>query len=136
MVLATTYSVEVLIAEHYEKLRYNLINLNDFLGMNIDFKNSSQFQLLDTYKSAYQYYKNISRPINPDEIKEAIINSKAASFILDYNINPDQAFINSQQIFELRLKKSLDQQKKCWKNIDKFSIISSEIKGTSTQTMK
>lgn len=134
--MTTGKTEEEIIAEHYEKLRYNLINLNAFLGMNIDFKNLSQFQLLDAYKSAYQYYKNISRPINPDEIKEAIINAKAASFILDYNINPDQAFINSQQIFELRLKKSLNQQKECWENIDEFSIISSEIKGTSTQTMK
>lgn len=129
-------SEEEIIVEHFEKLRINLIILNSFFGMNIDFKNLSHAQLLDAYKAMYEYYRNISQPIIPEELKEAIINAKAASFILDYNINPDQAFINSQQIFELRLKRSLDQQKECWENIDEFSIISSEIKGTSTQTMK
>ena len=127
---------EEIIGEHFEKLRDNLISLNSFFGMNVDFKNLSHTQLLDSYKEMYEYYRNISQPINPEELKEANINAKTSNIIFENNIVPAEASIISQQIFGLRLKKTLDQQKKCWENIDEHYMMHSEMKVEDTHIIK
>ncbi len=129
-------SEEEIIGEHFEKLRDNLISLNSFFGMNVDFKNLSHTQLLDAYKEMYEYYRNISQPINPEELKEAIINAKTSNIIFENNIVPDEASIISQQIFGLRLKKTLDQQKECWENTDEHYMMHSEMKVEDTHIIK
>ena len=129
-------SEEEIIGEHFEKLRDNLISLNSFFGMNVDFKNLSHTQLLDAYKEMYEYYRNISQPINPEELKEATINAKTSNIIFENNIVPAEASIISQQIFGLRLKKTLDQQKKCWENIDEHYMMHSEMKVEDTHIIK
>ena len=127
-------SEEEIIDDHFIKLKESLIQLNKFFNMNIDFRNLNNSQLISIYQSMYEYYVSISHPINPDELKSAILNVKTAEIMYEKRIDYEEAKLQSQEIFEQRMKKSIDLQTKCWDNEGGVSLIFDEVNRINCQT--
>ena len=116
-----------IIDDHFIELRNNLIELNKFFKINIDFDFLNHDQLIEAYKTMYEYYVSIAQPINSEELKEAIINVKTAEIMYKNQLEYEKAQKQSQKIFEQRMKKSIDLQKKYWDNDNGVSLMFVEV---------
>ena len=127
---------EEIINSHFTTLKNNLVELNRFFRLNIDFNNLDNDQLIGAYRAMYEYYNSIAQPFTPKQLKQAIKNVKTAEIMYEQHTSFDDASMKSQKIFEQRMAKSIDQQKKYWENDGGMSFIFMEMKGDSVPTMK
>ena len=127
---------EEIINSHFTTLKNNLVELNRFFRLNIDFNNLDNGQLIGAYRAMYEYYNSIAQPFTPEQLKQAIKNVKTAEIMYEQHTSFDDASMKSQKIFEQRMVKSIDQQKKYWENNGGMSFIFMEMKGNSVPTMK
>lgn len=127
---------EEIINSHFTTLKNNLVELNRFFRLNIDFNNLDNGQLIGAYRAMYEYYNSIAQPFTPEQLKQAIKNVKTAEIMYEQHTSFDDASMKSQKIFEQRMAKSIDQQKKYWENNGGMSFIFMEMKGDSVPTMK
>ena len=127
---------EEIINGHFNKLKNNLFELNNFFRLNIDFNGLDNSQLIGAYRTMYEYYNSIAQPFSSDELKLAIKNVKTAEIMYQYHISFDDASIQSQRIFEQRMTKSIHQQEKYWENDGGNSFMFLEAKSGGSSTMK
>ena len=127
---------EEIINSHFTTLKNNLVELNRFFRLNIDFNNLDNGQLIGAYRAMYEYYNSIAQPFTPEQLKQAIKNVKTAEIMYEQHTSFDDASMKSKKIFEQRMTKSIDQQKKYWENNGGMSFIFMEMKGNSVPTMK
>ena len=127
---------EEIINGHFTMLKNNLVELNAFFRLNIDFNGLDNSQLIGAYRVMYQYYNNIAQPFASDELKQAIKNVKTSEFMYQYHLSFVDASMQSQQIFEQRMAKSIYQQEKYWENDGDKSFVFMEVKSGGSSTMK
>lgn len=127
---------EEIINSHFTTLKNNLVELNRFFRLNIDFNNLDNGQLIGAYRAMYEYYNSIAQPFTPEQLKQAIKNVKTAEIMYEQHTSFDDASMESQKIFEQRMAKSIDQQKKYWENNGGMSFIFMEMKVDSVPIMK
>ena len=127
---------EEIINGHFTMLKNNLVELNNFFRLNIDFNGFDNFQLIGAYRAMYEYYNSIAQPFSSDELKQAIKNVKTSEFMYQYHLSFADASMQSQQIFEQRMTKSVYQQEKYWKNDGGKSFMFMEVKSGGSSTMK
>lgn len=127
---------EEIINGHFNKLKNNLVELNNFFRLNIDFNGFDNSQLIGAYRAMYEYYNSIAQPFASDELKQAIKNVKTSEFMYQYHLSFDDASIQSQRIFEQRMTKSIHQQEKYWENDGGNSFMFLEAKSGGSSTMK
>lgn len=114
---------EEIINRHFTTLKNNLIELNGFFGLNIDFNNLDNAQLIGAYREMYEYYISIAQPFAPEELKQAIKNVKTAEIMYEHYTSFEVASKQSQQIFEQRMAKSIEQHEKHWDNDGGVSLM-------------
>lgn len=127
---------EEIINGHFNKLKNNLFELNNFFRLNIDFNGLDNSQLIGAYRVMYKYYNSIAQPFASDELKQAIKNVKTSEFMYQYHLSFVDASMQSQQIFEQRMTKSIYQQEKYWENDGGKSFMFMEVKSGGSSTMK
>lgn len=127
---------EEIIGGHFTTLKNNLVELNKFFRLDIDFNNLDNAQLIDAYRAMYEYYNSIAQPFTPERLKQAIKNVKTAEIMYEHHTSFDDASMKSQKIFEQRMAKSINQQEKYLENNGGMSLMFMEIKRDSGPTMK
>ncbi len=124
-----------IINNHFNVLKNNLIELNNFFRMNIEFNGIEGNQLIDIYRAMYEYYTNISQPFTPEELTKAIKNVKTFEVMYERHLSYDDASLQSEKIYEQRIKKSISQHEKFWDS-DGISFIYMESKRDNGPAMK
>lgn len=127
---------EEIINGHFAMLKKNLVELNQFFRLNIDFSNLNNDQLIDAYRAMYEYYNSIAQPFAPEELMQAIKNVKTAEIMYEHNISFDDALMQSQKIFEQRMAKSIEQHEKFWDKDGGISLMYEESKKDNGPAMK
>ena len=126
-VMFSNKSEEEVINDHFIELKNNLIKLNKFFKLDINFEVLDNSQLIEAYKAMYKYYISIACPINPEELKQAIITVKTAEIMYEKKLGYTEAQEQSRMIFEERMKKSIDSQEKYWDNTAGMSLMFTEL---------
>ena len=127
---------EEIINGHFAILKNNLVELNRFFKLNINFNNLDNSQLIDVYRAMYKYYNSIATPFDPEELTQAIKNVKAAEIMYEQHINFDDALVQSEKIFEQRMAKSMEQHEKYWDKDGGISLMYMESKKENGPTIK
>ena len=119
---------EEIINGHFGILKNNLVELNKFFRLNIDFNNLDNDQLIVAYRAMYEYYNSIAQPFAPEELMQAIKNVKTAEIMYEHNISFEDALIQSQKIFDQRMAKSIEQHEIFWDKDGGISLMYEESK--------
>lgn len=127
---------EEIINDHFSVLKNNLIELNKFFRMNIEFNGIEGNQLIDIYRAMYEYYTNISQPFTPEELTRAIKNVKTSEIMYEQHLSYADALLQSERIYEQRITKSISQHEKYWDNDGGISFIYMEYKRSNGPTAK
>lgn len=127
---------EEIINDHLSVLKNNLIELNKFFRMNIEFNGIEGNQLINIYRAMYEYYTNISQPFTPEELTRAIKNVKTSEVMYEQHLSYDNASLQSERIYDQRITKSIAQHEKYWASDGGISFIYMESKRDNGPTMK